>query len=759
MISPFDRSVSRHVGLIATPTQLTTIGSRPRYCLAFADDGTIQSITGADALVTIPTTGTTAPTNLVVEDTNNASIATVLTLDHVLSSGTPTAGIGAGMTYYAETESGPIALGSTNLYTTNVGIGTVTAVFSLRTRIAGSLANRLTVDGAGDVISEGRLALRNGTAFSATLSATPTANRVLTLPDTTDTLVTLAAPQSLSNKTLGSDLAAAGFTVSGLREPTAASDAATKNYVDVSSSGLQPKANVVVLAPGNVNLAAPGATLDGVAMAPGDRFGAFSQGVGTETGIYVWNGAAVAATRSTDFTAGSHESGAYFGVTAGTSASQTYRVINPSATDVVGVDTMVIALFTIAPVDGPASTPSLRTLGTGALQAAAGNDPRLLANGEMGRVCIVDQVLGSDLTGARSGLPFATITAALAAALAGDCVWVMPGTYSEALTLPASVALRGLDREAVTIQQLLVVADTDLITMGEGSSLSDVTLRLTSAEHHTLRGIVWPGTTAATAIWQNSDLYVENTTALGGGTSNVYGCHVTGAGVPTEDRVTLRAVSAHVHSIGGGTKRAILVSGASALRVHDFVLHVSRVSGAGSYIGAETTHASAVLRLHVGSSEGATADISRTAGTLDLGSVSLVNANANGLGFTATLAAGLIPMVYADAGATPSGTRYMRPGTASVSSTEQFLRIPGKTVIRSISVRAATGPGDARTDTWTVRINGVDTPVTVSLTAAATSAVTNTTSAGSPVAFDLSIKQVCAASSATSDVAVVVGLY
>jgi len=58
-----------------------------------------------------------------------------------------------------------------------------------------------------------------------------------------------------------------------------------------------------------------------------------------------------------------------------------------------------------------------------------------------------------------------------------------------------------------------------------------------------------------------------------------------------------------------------------------------------------------------------------------------------------------------------------------------------------------------------IRINGVDTPVAVSLTAAETAAVTNTTSAGSTVAFDLSVKQVCAASSTTSDVVVVVGLY
>lgn len=94
MPSPLDRSVSRHVALIATPAQLTTIGSRPRYALAFADDGTIQSITGADTLVTIPTTGTTASTNLVVEDTGTASVATVLTLSPCLSGYHPRLSVG-----------------------------------------------------------------------------------------------------------------------------------------------------------------------------------------------------------------------------------------------------------------------------------------------------------------------------------------------------------------------------------------------------------------------------------------------------------------------------------------------------------------------------------------------------------------------------------------------------------------------------------------------------------------------------------------
>lgn len=570
----------RSVPLITNSARFTdaTAVGRKVASIAFIDDGAIQAI-GVDGVVrTITTTDTTAPTTLTVTDTTSGGVTTVLALVHGLETDNAVAGIGTRLDYYASCTGGPVNIGQLTFLTTDVGAGTVTSEFRVRTRINGTSSDRLTIDAAGDVVSSGRLALRNGTAYKVTLTGTPTADRVLTLPNTTDTLV-------------------------------------------------------------------------------------------------------------------------------------------------------------------------------------VSNDPRLLANGEMGRVCLVDQTLGSDATGARSGLPFATITAALAAAQAGDCVWIMPGTYSESLTLPTNVSVRGISERAVTIQRLLVTADVDLVTMGEGSTLEEVTLRLTSAEHHTLRGVVWPGTTSATAIWHDSTLYVENATAPLGGTSNVYGCVVVGTGIATDESVAIRAVEIHVHSAGGGTKRAILVSGAATAHVHDFVLHVTSAGGAGSYIGAETTDATAILRLNFGSSDGATADISRTAGTIDLGSVSLINANANGLGFTATLAAGLIPMVYADAGSTPSGTRYMRPGTATVASAEQFLRIPGKTMIRSISARAATGPGADRTDTWTVRINGVDTPVAVSLVGAAVAAVTNTTSAGSTAAFDMSVRQVCAASSATSDVAIVVSLY
>lgn len=50
----------------------------------------------------------------------------------------------------------------------------------------------------------------------------------------------------------------------------------------------------------NVTISAPGAALDGVTLAVGDRILLKDQTTASENGIYIWNGAAVAATRATD---------------------------------------------------------------------------------------------------------------------------------------------------------------------------------------------------------------------------------------------------------------------------------------------------------------------------------------------------------------------------------------------------------------------------------------------------------------------------
>jgi len=74
-------------------------------------------------------------------------------------------------------------------------------------------------------------------AFDTTLNVEdPTANRAITFPNTSGTVTINDAAQTLSNKTLGSNLAAGTFKITGLGDPSSAQDAATKNYVDTGVS-------------------------------------------------------------------------------------------------------------------------------------------------------------------------------------------------------------------------------------------------------------------------------------------------------------------------------------------------------------------------------------------------------------------------------------------------------------------------------------------------------------------------------------------
>jgi hypothetical protein len=101
-------------------------------------------------------------------------------------------------------------------------------------------------------------------------------------------------------------------------DPTQALDAATKQYVDNIISGWKPKQSVRAASTTNISIASPGTTIDGVALNNGDRVALMGETDATTNGIYIFNGAASAMTRASDFNLWSEIPGSQFIVEEGT---------------------------------------------------------------------------------------------------------------------------------------------------------------------------------------------------------------------------------------------------------------------------------------------------------------------------------------------------------------------------------------------------------------------------------------------------------
>ena len=89
--------------------------------------------------------------------------------------------------------------------------------------------------------------------------------------------------------------------------------------------GLNWKDNARVATQANVNLASPGATIDGITMASTDRVLVRTQTTASQNGLYIWNGAAVAMTRALDANAAAELENAVVTVDEGTSAGVAFR--------------------------------------------------------------------------------------------------------------------------------------------------------------------------------------------------------------------------------------------------------------------------------------------------------------------------------------------------------------------------------------------------------------------------------------------------
>jgi hypothetical protein len=310
-------------------------------------------------------------------------------------------------------------------------------------------------------------------------------------------------------------VALGGQRTTGMADPIGAQDGATKAYVDAVAQGLDPKPSVKVATTAAITLSGT-QTIDTVAVVAGDRVLVKNQASAPANGIYVV--AAGAWARATDMDTWTEVPGAFTfvesggqqatgwvasgatggtidttaitwtqfsgagTVTAGTGLTKTGNTLSVTPGGITGTEVA-------ASIKDPAAgTAGLRTLGTGATQAAAGNDSRVVgalpaSGGTMTGPLIlsgppttalqaatkayVDSIVPGGGGGTGSSMVFdvvqefggngndafnnkTAIDAAIAAASAagGGVVFFQPGSYrtTGGHILPAGVHILGCDR-------------------------------------------------------------------------------------------------------------------------------------------------------------------------------------------------------------------------------------------------------------------------------------------------------------------------
>ena len=197
--------------------------------------------------------------------------------------------------------------GTTGTVVTTGDTGTVT-----NTMLAGSIANNKLSNSTISGVSLG--SNLNNLNISTGLSGSSYNGSGAVTIAIDSTVATLTGSQTLQSKTLGTgtalgaNLAASGYKITGLADPTSDQDAATKIYVDNAVNGLswKPAANLLVV--GNIALTGStgSLTIDGhdalTATHNGYRLLLTGQTTATEKGVYTYSdaGAGYTLTRSTD---------------------------------------------------------------------------------------------------------------------------------------------------------------------------------------------------------------------------------------------------------------------------------------------------------------------------------------------------------------------------------------------------------------------------------------------------------------------------
>jgi hypothetical protein len=286
--------------------------------------------------------GSTLATSGAFSTTLTATATTVATLPAGTKTLLATDGNGSGLTSLtAGNLSGTIPSGV--LGNSSVNVGTTSVAL-----------NRASANLALTGISS--VALPGSTSGTITVQPAATAGtNTITLPAVTGTVVTTGDTTSVTNGMIASGIAFAklsapvgafdfgGQTLTNLATPSAASDAATKAYVDAVKTGLDVKDSVRAATTANITLSGT-QTIDGVAVIAGDRVLVKDQSTGSQNGIYVV--AASAWSRSSDADLSSEvTAGLFTFVEEGTANADSGWVLTTNNAITLGTTALTFAQF------------------------------------------------------------------------------------------------------------------------------------------------------------------------------------------------------------------------------------------------------------------------------------------------------------------------------------------------------------------------------------------------------------------------------
>lgn len=164
--------------------------------------------------------------------------------------------------------------------------------------------------------------------------------------------------------------------VVNLPTPTGAGDAVPKSYVDSAVEGLAWKDSARVSTQGNINLASPGATIDGISMVAQDRVLVRSQSSQPANGIYIWNGDSTAMTRALDASTFAELEQAVVTVEEGTDAGATFRQTQVNGT--IDVSNVIWSSFGTTSPSASESTAGIAEIATQAEVDTGTDDARIV---------------------------------------------------------------------------------------------------------------------------------------------------------------------------------------------------------------------------------------------------------------------------------------------------------------------------------------------------------------------------------------------